>query len=93
MSIRTFVIAAVALAGVAVPVAASAQRYGYHDGPSRYERAYGGNYGRRYDDRSYRYDDRRQRWEERRRWREIQRHRAWELRHRRDRYDERYYRY
>ena len=86
MSIKTFVIAAAALAGVALPGAASAQRYGYHDGPSRYERIHDGQYG-------YRYDGRRERWEERRRWREIQRRRAWALRHRHDWRDDRHYRY
>lgn len=90
MSIKTFVAAAAALAAVALPGAASAQRYGYdyRDGPGRYERAYDG----RHDGRDYR----RQRWEDHRRWREIQRRRAWEMRHRYDRhqrYDDRYYRY
>lgn len=72
MSFKTMILAAAAVASVALPGAASAQRVaGYGDG-YRGQPGYGYQ-GDRHD---------RKRWEQRRRWEEKQRRRAWQRSHR-----------
>ena len=75
MSIKTMILGVAAIASVALPGAASAQRYGYGYGA--------GYYGQRFDGYDDRYDrHERHRWEQRRRFEERERRREWERRQR-----------
>lgn len=85
---KTFLIAAAGLVGMAMmPSAASAHPGGYHGGGYAYGYGHGGP-GYHHDRGGYRGDWRRNRWE-RRHWREARHYRGrdrWERHHRRDRH-------